>query len=101
MKTVPARLILLAAVILAAPLAVFAAKGESKSKTALPKVSFETADKDKDGSVTEAEFLAAMGENADQKRAKARFAQLDTNHDGKLSKEEMESGAKRKKKENK
>jgi Ca2+-binding EF-hand superfamily protein len=101
MKIVPARLILLAAVVLTAPLAVFAAKGEAKPKTALPKVSFETADKDKDGSVTEAEFLAAMGENADQKRAKARFAQLDANHDGKLSKEEMESGAKKKKKESK
>ncbi len=51
--------------------------------------------------MTEAEFLAAMGENADQKRAKSRFAQLDTNHDGKLSKDEMESGAKKKKKESK
>ena len=47
------------------------------------------------------EFLAAMGENADQKRAKARFAQLDTNHDGKLSKEEMEASGKKKKKESK
>jgi Ca2+-binding EF-hand superfamily protein len=101
MKIVPSRLILLAAVALSVPAVVFAAKGEAKPKAALPKVSFETADKDKDGSVTEAEYLAALGENADQKRAKARFAQLDTNHDGKLSKEEMESGAKRKKKESK
>lgn len=101
MKLVRSRLILVAAVVLAAPVALLAAKGEAKTKTALPKVSFEAADKDKDGSVTEAEFLAAMGENADQKRAKARFAQLDTNHDGKLSKEEMEAAGKKKKKENK
>lgn len=101
MKIVPSRLILVAAVVLTAPVALLAAKGEAKTRTALPKVSFETADKDKDGSVTEAEYLAAMGENADQKRAKARFGQLDTNHDGKLSKEEMEATAKKKKKESK
>lgn len=101
MKIVPSRLILVFAVAIAAPVALIAAKGEAKSKSALPKVSFETADKDKDGSVTEAEYLAAMGENADQKRAKARFAQLDTNHDGKLSKEEMEAAPKKKKKESK
>ena len=101
MKIVPSRLLLVASLAIVAPVALIAAKGEAKTKTALPKVSFEAADKDKDGSVTEAEFLAAMGENADQKRAKARFAQLDTNHDGELSKEEMEASGKKKKKESK
>jgi Ca2+-binding EF-hand superfamily protein len=101
MKLVPSRLILVASIAIAAPVALFAAKGDAKTRTALPKVSFETADKDKDGSVTEAEYLAAMGENADQKRAKARFGQLDADHNGKLSKEEMEASGKKKKKESK
>ena len=79
-------------VALAVP-AVFAAKGErKKSKDTAEVPAFATVDKDSDGSVSEAEFVAA-NEKLGAVAAKSRFELLDKSKDGKLSKEEYAAGA--------
>ena len=85
----------------ALPSAVFAAKADKK-KNATPAATFATVDKDGDGNITEAEFLAAaQGKIADDV-AKSRFAAMDKNHDGKITKDEFtglgEEPAKKKRK---
>src|SRR5205823_11065981 len=91
---------------IALPGAAFAAKGDRKKKKTedANAVTFETADKDKDGFVTETEYVAAMSAKLDESAAKARFATLDKNADNKLSAEEYNAGntaePKKKKKKN-
>lgn len=94
MKT-PARLLTLVLVSALVPTFVFAAKGErkKKDKDAAPAVSFSSADKDSDGVVTESEFAAAMKSQLGEDAAKLRFGTIDKNHDGKLSKDEYDTGA--------
>jgi hypothetical protein len=79
------------------PVAANAAKGEHK-KGAHKAVSFTTADKDNDGVVTEAEYVAALKDSLGEEGAKSKFATLDKDHDGKLTKEEFgpDSGEKKK-----
>jgi Ca2+-binding EF-hand superfamily protein len=85
----PSRILLTPLVVaLALPLAAFAAKGDRK-KNETPAVSFTTIDKDSDGVVTEAEYIAAAKDKLSEEAAKAHFASLDKNSDGKLSKEEF------------
>ncbi len=82
--------ILVAAVIgaLALPLASFAAEGK-KGKGGDP---FAKADTNSDGSVSEAEFIAAAAGKGKEDALKKRFAAMDKNSDGKLSKEEFAAG---------
>ena len=69
------------------PFTVFAAKGEKKPK-AEPPPAFATVDKDSNGSIEEAEYVAAVKGRLTEEAAKTQFAALDKNHDGKLSSEE-------------
>ena len=73
----------------------FAAKGDrkKKDKETTPAVSFESADKDANGTVTETEYAGAMKSQIGEDAAKLRFGTLDKNHDGKLSKEEYGTGS--------
>jgi Ca2+-binding EF-hand superfamily protein len=77
---------------IAVPAVSFAAKGERKKKSENAAVTFETADKDKNESVSEAEYVAAMAGKLDETSAKSRFATLDKNSDGKLTKDEYNAG---------
>jgi Ca2+-binding EF-hand superfamily protein len=73
-----------------------AKKPEGEKKKADPEEAFKKADKDGDGSVSKAEFIAGKKNAA---RAEAAFAKKDKDGDGKLSKEEfMAHGKKEKKK---
>src|SRR5688500_13860419 len=54
---------------------------------------FTAADADKDGKVTQTEYVAAMKSRLDEAAAKSRFAELDKDKDGSLSREEFNSGA--------
>lgn len=86
-------LIAATAVLLSLPLALSAAEKKKGG-------GFAAADKNGDGKVTEAEYVAAMtgeGKKMDEKGAKARFKELDTNNDKALSQEEYAAGAKKKK----
>ena len=56
---------------------------------------FASADADKDGKVTEAEYVAAMKNRGDDEAAKRRFAQLDADKDGSLTQQEYNAGAKK------
>ena len=60
----------------------------TRKKNALGKI-----DADKDGKITEAEFVAGMKERMDEAKAKAAFARLDKNHDGVLTADEMKAFA--------
>lgn len=99
----PNRIVLVAlATAIALPVASFAAKGDRKKKEPAG-VSFATADKNSDGSVSEAEYVVAVKDKLDETSAKSRFATLDKNGDGKLSSEEYNAGneaPKKKKKKN-
>ena len=66
----------------------FAAKSESKKKSS-PADSFETFDHDKDGVVSQKEYLDVMQKVLGEATAKERFAALDKNGDGKLTKDEF------------
>lgn len=85
---------------LSLPIAAFAAKGDRKK--AEPPPAFATVDKDGNGSISEAEFVAAVKEKQGEAAAKTQFASLDKDHDGKLTKEEYAAGteAKKRKKKN-
>ena len=96
MKTTRRILISTLVAVLALPLAVQAAKGDRKKGDAAD--AFAKADKDGDGVVTEAEFIAAMGGKGGEDTAKKRFARMDKDHDGKLTKEEFSAAAGKKKK---
>jgi len=102
MKLTRPLLLLVLAATIAFPVGAFAAKGEGKKKGQSPDETFETFDHDKDGVVTQAEYLAIMKGVLGDAPAKARFAALDKNSDGKLTKDEFGGGTaepkKRKKK---
>lgn len=101
MKT-PTRLLALLIATALLPAATFAAKGDKPEKperrnkkekpAAASAVSFSSADKDRDGSVSESEYAAAMKSQLGEDAAKLRFGTLDKNHDGKLSSEEFGTG---------
>ena len=90
-------LIAATAALLSLPLALHAADETKKKGT------FTTADADGDGKISPSEFVAAMKGKMDPAAAKAKFAELDMNRDGALSREEFNAsgggkkGAKKKK----
>jgi Ca2+-binding EF-hand superfamily protein len=84
-------LIAATAVLLSLPLAVRAAD-ETKKKGP-----FTAADTDGDGKVSKTEYVAAMKGKLDAAAADAKFAELDKNKDGSLSREEFNAGAGEKK----
>jgi hypothetical protein len=71
--------------------ALHAAKGDKKDnkKDKTPAAIFEAMDADHNGSITLAEYVAAQKERIGEDGAKKRFAELDKDHDGKLTREEM------------
>jgi hypothetical protein len=79
------------AVLLSLPLASHAADGAKK------KGPFVLADTDNDGKVSQTEYVVAMKGKLDETAAKAKFAELDKNKDGSLSREEFNAGAGEKK----
>jgi Ca2+-binding EF-hand superfamily protein len=93
----PARiLIALLVTALALPGAAFAAKADRKGNSEnndKAAGAFAKADTNSDGSVTEAEFVAARSKKGDDSAAKKAFGRLDKNSDGKLSKEEFSAAA--------
>jgi len=72
---------------LSLPLALNAAD-ENKKKGG----GFTTADADNDGKVTQSEYVAAVKNRLDEAAAKARFAELDKDKNGSLSREEFNAG---------
>ena len=78
------------AVLLSLPLASHAAD-EAKKKGP-----FMAADTDGDGKVSQAEYVVAMKGKLDETAAKAKFAELDKNKDGALSREEFNAGNEKK-----
>jgi len=76
------------AVALLLPGALHAAKGGDKKKES-PAEAFEAFDQNKDGVVTQAEYLGLMKKVLGEETAKSRFAALDKNSDGKLTKDEF------------
>ena len=89
MKT-PSRILIATLVAaIAFPLAAQAAKGDRKNKKDdSSAVSFETADKNKDGKISKDEFVAAMTEKLGKDGATARFDSLKKANDKELTKEE-------------
>lgn len=77
---------------LSLPLALNAAD-ENKKKGG----GFVAADTDKDGKVTEAEYVAALSGRLDAAAAKARFAKIDADKDGSLTRQEFSAGVGEKK----
>lgn len=75
-------------------IAVFAASLVLPLSAQEKKKGFAAADKDGDGVLTEAEYVAAFKGKGTDDDAKKRFAKLDANKDGKLTAEEMKAGAK-------
>jgi len=84
-------LIAVTAALLSLPLALHAAD-EAKKKGP-----FMVADTDNDGKVTLAEYVAAVKGKLDDTAAKAKFADLDKDKNGSLSREEFNAGAGEKK----
>lgn len=76
---------------LALPLASFAAEGKKGGGKGADEA-FAKADTNSDGSVNEAEFIAAAAGKGKEDALKKRFATMDKNSDGKLSKEEFAAG---------
>ncbi len=81
---------------IALPVVSLAAKADRKKKE--PPPSFATVDKDGDGNITEAEYVAALKGTLGEEVAKAQFGKLDKDTNGKLSKEEYAAGDGEKKK---
>jgi Ca2+-binding EF-hand superfamily protein len=78
-----------AAIMLSLPLALSAADQKKKGP-------FMAADADNDGKVTQTEYVAAVKGKMDDAAAKAKFAELDKNKDGSLSREEFQAGTEKK-----
>jgi Ca2+-binding EF-hand superfamily protein len=79
---------------LALPAAALAAKGDKKKdRDERPAAAFGKMDTDKNGSISESEFVTATKDRSTEATAKSRFASLDKNSDGKLDKKEL-AGAK-------
>ena len=57
---------------------------------------FASLDKNNDGSVDKAEYMASPAAQKDTGKAESRFKSLDKDGNGKLSKEEFEAGQKKK-----
>ncbi len=97
-----ARYILVAtlAAVIALPIAALAAKADRK-KADDSHPAFATIDKDSNGSLSEAEFVAALKEKLGEDGAKAKFAELDKDKDGKLTSEEYAAATPEKKKKRK
>ena len=72
-------------------LAVNAAEGEKKKGGG-----FASLDKNNDGFVDKAEYMASPNAQKDTGKAEARFKSLDKDNNGSLSKEEFEAGQKKK-----
>lgn len=83
-------LIVATAILLSLPLAVHAAEKNKKKDL------FMAADTDGDGKVSSTEYVAATKEKSDQATAQAKFATLDTNKDGSLSREEFNGKSEKK-----
>lgn len=77
---------------LSLPLALQAAD-ENKKKGG----GFTAADSNNDGKVTEVEYVAAMKGRMDEAAAKSRFATLDKDKNGSLTREEFSAGGAQKK----
>ena len=99
MKLTRRLLLVTIAATIALPISAFAAKGNKKTPEAPP--DFATVDKDGNGSVSEAEYVAAMKSKLTEDAAKAQFATLDKDKDGELSKEELAAPVETKKKKKK
>lgn len=84
-------LIAATAALLSLPLALNAADEAPK------KGPFMAADTDNDGKVTVTEYVAAMKGKLDETAAKAKFADLDKDKNGSLSREEFNAGGGEKK----
>jgi hypothetical protein len=80
-------LIAATALLLTLPLASHAADGAQK------KGPFVAADTDNDGKVSQTEYVTAMKGKLDETAAKAKFAELDKDKNGSLSREEFNAGA--------
>ncbi len=76
---------------IAVPAVSLAAKADRKKKPDVA-ANFPTADKDNDGVITEAEYIAAKKEKLGEEAAKTQFGKLDKDTNGKLSKEEFGAG---------
>lgn len=77
---------------IALPAVSFAAKADRKKKPDATAAAFPGADKDNDGVVTEAEYIAAKKATLGEEAAKTQFGKLDKDANGKLSKEEFSAG---------
>lgn len=91
MKVSTRLLVTVLASALALPAVSFAAKGDAKKNGKAP-AGFAAIDKDSDGNLTEAEFVAAMEGRGNDTAAKKRFSALDKDNNGKVSKDEFEAG---------
>ncbi len=76
---------------IAIPAVSFAAKADRKKKNDTA-AAFPGADKDNDGVITEAEYIAAKKAALGEEAAKTQFGKLDKDANGKLSKEEFGAG---------
>ena len=59
-----------------------------------PEQTFKRRDADRDGFLTEAEFVAAAKDEDQKSKMRKRFAKIDVNGDGKLSLDEFKAGVK-------
>ncbi|MGJ8657552.1 MAG: hypothetical protein ACSHX6_13970 [Akkermansiaceae bacterium] len=83
----------LSALLVTATSAVAQEKGKDKGKDRPPRKTFEELDADKDGKISEAEFVAGA---KDAERAAKHFAKKDKDEDGFLSEEEFAKGGREK-----
>jgi hypothetical protein len=91
MKSLPRLLFFATTAILAWPAAAHAAKADKKDSMMekSPAAIFATIDRDANGTISQAEYVASQKERLGEDGAKSRFAELDKNHDGKLTREEF------------
>ena len=101
MKLIHRLIITTIAASLALPVAAIAAKAD-REKTGESLPAFETVDKDNKGSVSKDQFVAALKEKlGSEDAAKTKFAALDKDSDGKLTKVEYAAGNEPKKRKKK
>jgi Ca2+-binding EF-hand superfamily protein len=82
---------------LALPLIGQAAQSDSKKTP----TAFSAFDRNRDGKITLAEYIATMKNSPGEATATSRFSSLDQNGDGALSKDEFAAGAEKKAKKKK
>jgi Ca2+-binding EF-hand superfamily protein len=78
------------------PLVVGVNAQEKKGKS--PEEQFKSLDKDSDGKLSKAEFVARITDPEKKTKAETRFSRIDKNNDGFLSLEEYKEGTMKKKK---